>query len=373
MKKNRQLQQVLALVGSLEVTIVLLLLLSILVVWGTLYQVDHGIYDAQERFFKAWFTTIAGFVPFPAVKTIVAILAINLVASALKKRPFSIKSAGIFITHIGVAVLVASSAIASGLVNESAVTLGKGQSASEAYDFSSWNLTFTVSGKNVMKTYRYNVKQMATGQHLAIQPVPTPITINQFYPNCSAMISPDDHRTVVAFKLRPRSEERGQDIPGIVVSFTSGEDAGQLYHVYAGSEYPVVVSHDGYTIEIALLPLTLTLPFQIRLNSFEAQWHPGTSKAKSFKSRVRVLGQNIDREVVIEMNRPFRFGTYTFYQMGYTGKEGNYASTLAIVKNPLRYMPYIASLIVVIGMFLHFFVKMLSALSSTKGDQRDKK
>ena len=39
-------------------------------------------------------------------------------------------------------------------------------------------------------------------------------------------------------------------------------------------------------------------------------FHPGTSLAKNFRSRIRVTGKGIDREAVVSMNRPFRYGPY---------------------------------------------------------------
>lgn len=42
-------------VASMKLTVVCLLLLTTLVVWGTLYQADHGLYQAQQKFFHSWF------------------------------------------------------------------------------------------------------------------------------------------------------------------------------------------------------------------------------------------------------------------------------------------------------------------------------
>ena len=50
--------------GSLKITVILLALLFLLVFLGTLYQVEHGIFGAQERFFFAWIVT-AYFIPLP--------------------------------------------------------------------------------------------------------------------------------------------------------------------------------------------------------------------------------------------------------------------------------------------------------------------
>jgi hypothetical protein len=141
--------------------------------------------------------------------------------------------------------------------------------------------------------------------------------------------------------------------------------------IYAGSPFvhPFIVGTD--TVTISMQPHAISLPMRIRLTNFRVQWHPGTSNAKSYQSRLRLFGKNIDREVVIEMNRPFRYKSFSFYQMGYSGEEGNYSSTLAIVKNPFRYLPYVASIIIVVGLILHLIVKMWYEISATRGSHRD--
>jgi hypothetical protein len=74
---------------------------------------------------------------------------------------------------------------------------------------------------------------------------------------------------------------------------------------------------------------------------------------------------------VVEMNRPFRYGAFTVYQMSYNGQPGNYSTTLAIVKNPLRLMPYIASIVIVSGLFLHFLVKMVYSFAAIRKNRHD--
>ena len=357
--------------ASLRLTVLGLILFAVLVVWGTLFQVNNGIYAAQERFFRAWFVLVGGVIPFPAVKTVVAVLSVNLLAAAFRRRPLNPRTIGIVTLHIGVAVLIGGSAITSSFVRESAITLAQGQSTDTTYDFTTWQLAVAINGIRdgtpYQKKYRFDFKRLKEGQRIALPPMTAALSFRHLYRNCGAMISPHDSQTVIGLKSLKISKEQGRNIPGIVFSFGADGDrdfAGSTdYYVYAGSPYPVPFAYGNDTIVLSLQPLAIPLPLHVSLSRFTVEWHPGTVKAKSFQSRLRLLGKNLDREVVIEMNRPFRYRSFTFYQMGYSGEEGSYASTLAIVKNPLRYLPYIASCIIVAGLFFHFIMKMWYELS----------
>lgn len=377
MKHSTLFKRIIRILGSLQLTTVLLLALMILVITGTLYQVDHGIYAAQQHFFKAWFVFFKGVLPFPAVKSVVAALTINLIAAAIRRRPFTIKTAGIFIIHIGVIILVGGSVITSRFVQESAITLTEGQSTNTTYDFSTWNVVVSVTGINDGKRYvkvkRYPLAKIRNGKHVKLSPSPVACTIKKIYTNCTPQISSDSQRIAGLTELPP-AKEQGRSLPGITFSISPpGKNTTEItHHLYAGNMAALPFVFGSDTVAVSLQPHAIALPMRITLSRFEAQWHPGTDKAKSFKTRLRLFGKHLDREVSIEMNRPFRYESFTFYQMGYSGEKGNYSSTLAIVKNPLRYMPYVSSLIIVIGLFLHFIVKMWFELLKIRGTRREK-
>lgn len=353
-------------VGSLKLTVVGFAILTILVIWGTLYEVENGIYAAQEKFFKAWFIIIGKIIPIPAVKTVLSLLTLNLIAAFLKKRALTIRSAGIFILHFGVLLLIVGSAITSTFVKESALTLQENQTANEAYNFSQWNLSITLkSHKNNKNSKKYSLKQLKEGQTLELIPSQLNLNIRKVFTNCAAMIDPSDSSNVIALKqLKPAKDDR--NIPGLAFSLKNAkypENKVREEYLYAGLQhFPAVYIYEGDTIILSLEPERIELPIKITLLRFKVEYYPGSNKAKSYQSRIRALGKNIDREITIEMNRPFRYGEFTFYQMSYSGKEGTYASTFAVVKNPFRFMPYISSIIIAVGISLHFIVKMIYAL-----------
>jgi len=104
------------------------------------------------------------------------------------------------------------------------------------------------------------------------------------------------------------------------------------------------------------------LPFTIRLDHFKAEFHPGTDVAKSFESLVTMTTGSLQRQVRIYMNNPLRYKDYTIYQASYdTDSTGKQHSTLAVVKNGARALPYMACFVVFFGLALHFLIQALIA------------
>ena len=70
------------LLASFGLAILLLFCLFVLTFFGTLYQVEHGLYVAKKRYFESWFlwASAGGFnVPiFPGGVTCMSLLAINM-------------------------------------------------------------------------------------------------------------------------------------------------------------------------------------------------------------------------------------------------------------------------------------------------------
>ena len=107
------------------------------------------------------------------------------------------------------------------------------------------------------------------------------------------------------------------------------------------------------------------LPFAVQLLDVKRDLHPGTEIAKAYMSKVKISDQNGKRKFTISMNKPYRSGDYTLYQSSY-GKDldGNEFTVLAVVKNSGRLLPYIASLIISLGLFWHFGQALLKYLRS---------
>ena len=118
---------------SLKVTVVLLLLSTVLVFLGTLAQVNEGLWEAQERWFKSYIILRRAGDPwwvipfFPGGYTLGFSLLINLTAAHINRFQWSWKKAGIHLTHAGIVLLLIGQLATDMLSRESFVSFEEGQ------------------------------------------------------------------------------------------------------------------------------------------------------------------------------------------------------------------------------------------------------
>lgn len=104
----------------------------------------------------------------------------------------------------------------------------------------------------------------------------------------------------------------------------------------------------------------IQLDFPIKLEKFEIQHYEGTRKAKSYASLVRAGEGPRQEEHLISMNEPMKYSGYTFYQSSFqqderTGEPN--ASIFSVNKDPGRWIKYLGSLIMSVGIVWLFYQK----------------
>ncbi len=139
MKKNKIIQ----FLASIKITVWCLFLLFVLTFWGTVAQVDQGLYVAQQKFFYSWFFLAFDFLPFPGAQLVLWVLFVNLLLNTFMRFVYKWSRLGIIIMHIGLLLYFVSAFVTFHVVEESNLTLleGEGSSTSVAYhqwEFSVW-------------------------------------------------------------------------------------------------------------------------------------------------------------------------------------------------------------------------------------------
>jgi hypothetical protein len=91
---------------------------------------------------------------------------------------------------------------------------------------------------------------------------------------------------------------------------------------------------------------------------FRHDRYPGTEIPKNFSSRILLTDprNGTRREVLIYMNNPLRYGGETYYQASYDPDEQG--TVLQVVRNPSWLTPYIACLLVSVGLVLQFSIHL---------------
>jgi len=112
----------------------------------------------------------------------------------------------------------------------------------------------------------------------------------------------------------------------------------------------------------------LDLGFSLHLDDFDVGFDPGTEKASSFRSEVRLTdeAQGIkDKPVSIYMNNTLDHRGWRFFQSNYSRyidpktkrPTGEFVSVFQVAKNPAREMIYAGCIIVVLGAFVQFYMR----------------
>src|ERR1017187_7455302 len=119
---------------SLRLTVVCLALALLLVFFGTLAQVDLGLYKAQNEFFRSFFVYwgpkgASWKVPvFPGGYLIGGVLLINLLASQFQRFVFTASKVGLWMVHVGLILLLLGQLLTDLLSRESTLHLRDGES-----------------------------------------------------------------------------------------------------------------------------------------------------------------------------------------------------------------------------------------------------
>lgn len=127
--------------------------------------------------------------------------------------------------------------------------------------------------------------------------------------------------------------------------------------ILEGGGRTIPVGNETWSVQ--LTRRTLELPFRIFLNKFTVGTDPGTTKAASYESNVKLsLGKEVSKEnFQISMNEPLKHGGYTFYQASYQMEEGRPpVSIFSVNRDPGRSVKYLGCLVMVLGIILMFYL-----------------
>jgi len=137
---------------------------------------------------------------------------------------------------------------------------------------------------------------------------------------------------------------------------TPAQEALNSRWVLEGGSESVAVGRENWTVQYSRR--SLELPFSVFLEKFTIGNDPGTTKAATYESDVRIAktGLGVTKELTkISMNEPLHYGGYTFYQASYQMEEGRKpVSVFSVNFDPGRSVKYLGSIVMVLGIILMF-------------------
>jgi ABC-type transport system involved in cytochrome c biogenesis permease subunit len=381
-----------------SVAMTLLVLAIVLVYAGTWAQIDTGIHEVQQNYFHSWVAriplgvclprlddghmAIPGSIPFPGGYTIGLLMVINLLANWLTRFRLAWKHAGIHLIHLGLVILLVGEAWTSISQVDALLTLAPGQRLNYVID--TRHLELAVIDRKPAEydrvwSIRGNLLQ--SGAMIEEPELPVSLKIERFAPN-SELAGPMQNTpngealansgAAVGVKMWPLARAGGAgeevDTPSAFVTvYDQGISRGTFLLSFwtPFTEPQKVTLGDGHELWLQLRPKRLIKPYEVELVKFTHDRFAGTSMAKSFSSRVRLIDneRGVDREEVIWMNHPLRYRGDTLYQSGFRGED---VTQLQVVHNPAMLIPYIACIIGTVGMAVHFAIVLAGFLRKRK-------
>ncbi len=365
--------------ASLKLTIFCLSAALVLVFAGTLAQVRMGLFLVQEVYFQSWIVWWAApsgnfrIPAFPGGHLIGALLLLNLIASMITRHIWNWKKLGIQLIHIGIIIMLAGGLATDLFSVHSYMRIKEGETKNYSED--SVNMELAVidhSDPEAEQVTAISGERLAEVGTITHEALPFRIEVRGFYRNSRLqMISPQGGAAVpsatmgtgqrVAVKSLPRATRLDErDVMSAVIEIIP--DGGQSLGTWLVSD-SLAAAQDieiaGRRWSIQMRPARYYKPYSLTLRKFTHETYPGTSIPKNFSSKVDLEDPefNESRPVLIYMNNPLRYRGDTFYQSGY--EKDNSGSILQVVRNPSYQAPYIACLLVSLGLVYQFSIHLI--------------
>lgn len=387
--------EVLSVLASLRLTVWLFALSLLLIFFGTLAQMDQGIYTVLQTYFRTWFTWIpwqlfvrfgqvflnisptlevSGAFPFPGGWTLGVALLANILAAHAVRFKVSWKRSGVLILHAGIIIMMLGEFVAGAFQTEGRMQIEEGQTANFTDDYHKVEVVFIDSSDSKEdKVIVVPGRFLKTGETIHHELLPFDVVVKEYMPNSSFPESISKQPNIknladhgdglhrVAVSVPPVSGTKSEiDVPAAYIELKPKDASSSSLGTYLVSGYlpdstqTVAVGDKSY--QVLLRFAREYRPFSLKLLEFRFDRYQGTGIAKNYSSKVVLNDPEKgvkDREVLIRMNEPLRYRGEAFFQADFNHQTEK-GTVLQVVRNPGWLMPYISCIVVAFGMLVHF-------------------
>ena len=375
--------------SSLKLTVVLLSFSLILIFFGTLDQVQYGIWHTQELYFES-FLVVWTYpehaplgrhlhwirIPMPGGYLLGGMLLINLLAAHFTRFQLSWAKCGIFLIHSGLILLLISELMTDILAVESQMPVDEGGTSNYSQGFRENELVFIDrSHPEHDSVHTIPASLLKPGKRIDVPNTPLSIRTVRYHGNAeigratsgspAESIATRGAAVRMGIIVNPKPETYSEDEINTVTAFVEvfkGEHSLGTWlvsNVIDERFPPQMVDAGDRSFEIALRFTRHYYPFEIELIDFKHEKYPGTEVPFNFSSEVKVTHQDStkNQKALIYMNHPLRYEGLTFFQASFANQDKT--SIFQVVHNPGWLLPYLSVLLMGLGMCaqfgMHFF------------------
>jgi len=319
-----------------------------IVVWGTLAQKNLGLYEAQKLYFSSWIIWIWNIVPIPGCQLVLAICYMGLLKQIFSKDSLRLRNLGTLLTHVGSWFLLTGGLLTQVGSQEGMLMLAEGQRTNKYLDENHLELVaFDLETSNEAEILSLKRFPKA-GDFLTFEKLKIKVEVIEACQFCKTSAS-------------PKNEDADSLDSVLEIRFLNG-GVDQRWVLRKWNNSPMKIELDGRIYNFNLRNRHHDMPFDFELSTFKKEVYPGTLLARSYESLVYIQDGPLRQRAEIKMNEPLRYKGYSFYQTSYEDDGANVYSVFMVVKNHGRLFPYVSSLLLCLGLLVHFFIRRFYAV-----------
>jgi len=384
--------------ADLRLTLTLLSLSMVLVFVATLEQVRIGIRGAQAEFFESmygiwhypeqfWGGDFLNSlpIPIPGGYLLGGLLILNLIAAFVTRFQWTGKKMGIQFIHLGIIMLLIGQLATQAMQEESRMQINKGESKNYHERFHGVELAFIdVTNPDTEKVVALPQELLEQGGIHYSKDLPFKVKVLEFGPNCEFNALPPAQKATgpaasvnrgvieaTNLEIRPKPEDfssEGMNFGYVVFEVLDGADSmgtwaaishpagnhwwAQINPKMGDLAFQPIRKH-GRLWGVTLRPEREYLPYSIELLGIANEFYQGTDIPFNFESEILLkMEEEQSRRALVYMNTPLRHAGKTFYQYQ-MNKAADY-TVFQVVRNPSWLVPYIACILVSIGLLWQF-------------------
>jgi hypothetical protein len=363
---------------------------------GTLAQRDASVWRVQEEYFRSfwiydWQTMVGQSMPIfmPGGYVIGGALLINLLAAHAIRFKINAKRIGVLLIHGGLILILLGELFTGLFAEERQMVIEEGETKRWVHNIQEVELAIVMPSKKEGHESYVSIPQSKMREGASITHPDLlgdlEVRVEKFYANSHLLgpqqVGPDFDRIatqgygtrIVAVPEALTVQSDKINIPSVYLTLShNGQKLGTwLASVHFGAlagnvpgipdARQTVTAPNGTPLQIELRFRREYRPYAVTLLDFTHEKYTGTEIPKNFSSRIRLVDttQNEDREALIYMNHPLRYGGETFYQAAFSGEH---TTILQVVGNPAWWIPYLSCVLVGGGMLVHFGLKLIQFL-----------
>lgn len=377
---------------SFKLATVVLILMTLVTLFGTLGQVEHGLHAAKEKYFHSFFFVerLWG-IPLllPGGLLLMILLFVNMTLGALVKVKKRWKGAGLLIAHFGMLMLLAGGFVTWAFSTDGYMALYPGMTSDRVESYREWQLEIvplSAEGQGekawIYPTEALQRLQPGESRSIRAENLPFELVIRDYsrnatpVPTSAPIAASVSAKEIAGFKLAPQkpAKEAEQNVPGCYIEIIPREGGEPIEAILWAGSYkfdprekpmPFTFTVGEQRYGALLVKKSWTVPFSVRLDEFLFERHPGVSTARNYESRVtRIEAGQPDKSLEIKMNEPMRYAGYTFFQESF-GPAGSQPgdemfSQFAVANNPADQWPLWSLVVSGLGLGIHFLVMLVN-------------